>query len=125
MTETIGNRDDAAAAAWFDEPLLDGDWVNGTWISRQGDSELRLIDIVGADGRHRALLRYRPDGGDERWDDLDQDEVREIANRLRDLSLPNGYILWEVAGAATDVAIADAISGAARLPYDRVEGEPA
>jgi hypothetical protein len=125
MTETSRNGDGVAAAAWFDEPLLEGELVNGTWISRHGDYELRLMDIVGADGRHRALLRYRPDGGDERWDDLDQDDVREIANRLRDLSLPNGYILWEFVGPATSITISDAISGVAKLPHDHVEGEPA
>lgn len=115
MTETIRDRDEAAAAAWFDEPLREGDWVNATWISRRGDDELRLIDIVSANGRHRALLRYRPDGGDERWDDIDYEEVMQIADRLREVSFPNGYVLWDFAGPATATSL-PGVRGPWRVP---------
>jgi hypothetical protein len=103
MTETIDKHAHAAAAGWFEEPLSDGEWVSATWISRQGEYELRMIDIVGSNGRHRVLIRYQPDGGDERWDDLEYEDVMLIADRLREVSLPNGYILWDFAGPAVEI----------------------
>lgn len=101
---TIDTGDDSeshAAAAWFDEPLGPGDWVNGTWIGHKGSGEIRIIDIVGPDARHRVLLRAVPDGPHDRWDDLDYDEVMAIVDRVREMSVDNDFPLWDFGGPAT------------------------
>jgi hypothetical protein len=104
--ETPDQADHVAAAAWFGEALGPGDWVNATWISHSGLGELRIIDIIGADARHRVLVRSTPDGIDDRWDDLDYDGVMEIVDRVRQMSIANDLPLWDFAGPATAAPIA-------------------
>jgi hypothetical protein len=57
-----------------------------------------MVDIVGTNARHRVLIRYQPEGGDERWDDLDYHDVMEITSRVRDLLAPKGWVIWDYAG---------------------------
>ncbi len=90
--------DHVAAAAWFDEPLAGGDWVNATWIYPASKAEVRMIDIVGADARHRVLVRSKPGDIDERWDNIDYDGVQQIADRLRKASTASGVPLLDFAG---------------------------
>jgi hypothetical protein len=90
--------DHVAAAAWFGEPLARGDWVNATWINPIGKGELRMIDIIGADARHRVLIRSKPEGVTEHWEGLDYDDVQAIADRVRHMAIANGAPLWEFAG---------------------------
>lgn len=108
MAGSTDEADHVAAAEWFGEALAPGDWVNATWISHSGIGELRIIDIIGADARHRVLVRSTPDGIDDRWDDLDYDGVMEIVDRVRQMSIANDLPLWDFAGPATSVPGASA-----------------
>lgn len=90
--------DHVAAAAWFDERLAAGDWVNTTWIYPAGNAELRMIDVVGANRRHRVLVRSKPGEINERWDDLDYEGVQLIADRIRKSSMASGAPVWDFAG---------------------------
>lgn len=89
------------ALAWFGiEPGPD-DWVNATWIGRNGSAELRIVDVMTGPGRHTLLVQMEPD--DEpamRWDNLDYENLQGVLDEVKALAAKHQFFLWEFSGPA-------------------------
>lgn len=93
------NLETHEALAWFGETPAPGDWVNETWISRNGAAEIRLVDVVTAPGVHALLLGMKPsDDPAMRWSDLDYESLHRIVDEVRMASADRGFPLMEVSG---------------------------
>jgi hypothetical protein len=92
------------AIAWFDDVLTAGEWINESWIGRVGTSEMRVVDVMSGDGRHRLLCRVKPlDDGIWRWDDLDYDETQAHLDEIKAIAADRDIILWAFAGPVTSL----------------------
>ena len=67
-------------------PAGPGEWINQTWIGRNGDGEIRLVDWVTGPGRHSLLVGVKPrDEPVMRWDDLDFEALHAIVDEIKAL----------------------------------------
>lgn len=90
------------ALAWFDLVPNPGEWINQTWIGRNGEAEMRVVDLVTGAGRHTLVVGMKP--GDEpvmRWDDLDYEALQAIVDEIKSLPGIRAFPLWDFAGPAT------------------------
>jgi hypothetical protein len=92
------------ALAWFGLEPGPGEWINQTWIARNGDAEMRLVDLVTGPGQHTLLLGMKP--GDEpvmRWDDLDFETLHQVVDEVKALPTAAAFPLWDFSGPATTI----------------------
>lgn len=106
MDETASDGSEATreGLAWFGVEPGPDDWVNATWIGRNGSAELRIVDLMTGPGRHTLLVQMDPD--DEpamRWDDLDYENLQSVLDEVKALAAKHQFFLWDFAGPAVAV----------------------
>ena len=92
------------ALAWFELAPKPGEWINQTWIGRNGQAEMRVVDLVTGAGRHTLLVGMKPSEEPYmRWDDLDYEGLQQIVDEIKTLPGSQAFPLWDFAGPATAI----------------------
>jgi len=68
----------------FDLVPAPGEWINQTWIGRNGEAEMGVVDLVTSAGRHTLLVGMKPSEEPVvRWDDPDYEALQAIVHGSR------------------------------------------
>jgi hypothetical protein len=104
LFSTDNDDDGPEAAAWFDEQLAPGEWINRTWIGGNRNGQMRMLDIVCPDATHRLLWRLVPsDDAFGRIDCLDYGQLQGEVDRFLKVASRHGIGIGEFAGPVTSI----------------------